>query len=108
MKREVVVFLVLGSVVISLLEAPSALLSLTRAWNGPYPECRAESPAALSTTLPAAPGPRASSFEPASRRSARAITPALYSPQGPLRPIPALMRASSSTDLASLPSLAEN
>ena len=95
MKREVVVFLVLGSVVISLLEAPSALLSVTRAWNGPYPECRAQGPETPPVTIPAVFGPSASSFEPVNHDSFRAMTPALFFPERTFSRIPAVYRRSS-------------
>ena len=106
MKREVVVFLVLGSCVISFLEGPSALTSVMRAWNGPYPECASER--SISREV-----------EPLQVEEARNPVPMLWASHGSFgaqqqapstRPelIPAVYRASNSSDPASLPSLAEN
>ena len=105
MKREVVVFLVLGSFVISLLEAPSAFTSVARAWNGPYPElgtCSGSEKGAekeCHSLVPDAPLPM-------SPTSSLASLPAPHSPQPKL--IPAAHRTSNSSDPTSLPSLAEN
>ena len=105
MKREVVVFLVLGSFVISLLEAPSAFTSVTRAWNGPYPElgtCSSSesgSEKGCHDVVPEAPAPK-------SPTSSLASSPVPPSPQPKL--IPAVHRTSNSSDPTSLPSLAEN
>jgi len=75
MKRQLAVFLILGSVVILLLEAPSAVLAVSRALRGPYPELERTSPL-----------PRRVSILPALRRvrTSRETTSSSESPGHPL------------------------